>query len=72
MSQTTIQTFPQLIDWLHENDVTPDQIHEIVRATIGVFFVTTGSKEDLLKHLVNFWSTYSHLQEVPLFIKPTI
>lgn len=66
--QTTIQTFPQLIDWLHENDVTPEQVQEIVHATIGAYFTAPGTKDELLQHLVKFWGEYGHRQETPIFI----
>lgn len=67
--EQTIQTFAELVDFIHDNDLSTEDINTIVHETIGAYFTTTGSKEDLLQHLVQFWGAYGHKTEIPLFIK---
>lgn len=68
MKQQTLTTFAELVEFIHDNELSTEDINTIVHETIGAYFTANGTKEQLLHHLVQFWGAYGHLQEVPLFI----
>lgn len=66
---TTINNFDDMIQFIREHDLTPDQTHELVRTCINSYLVTDyKSKDELITALTDFWSKWKDVDERPLFI----
>lgn len=67
--EVTINTFPELVDFIQETNITPEQTEQIVQATIGAYYTDTAPKDELLTALIQWWERYEALQEKPIFIQ---
>ena len=65
----TINNFDDMIQFIKEHDLTPDQTHELVKTCINSYIVTDyKSKDELITALTDFWSKWKDTVERPLFI----
>ena len=67
--QTTISTFNELVEFIHDHDLNHIQVQKIVSETIGAYFTHSGTKLELLDTLLEWWQRHQDKQEKPIFIK---
>ena len=67
--QTTLTTFAEVVEFIHDHDLNHVQVQTIVRETIGAYFTHEGTKLELLDTLVQWWERHQDKQETPIFIQ---
>ncbi len=68
MEQSQINTFDELIDFLRANDLTPEQVNEIIRLSLKCFYLDNLTKDEMIDGLIIHWDKYGHQADRSPFI----
>jgi len=66
--EVQINTFDELIDFLRANDLTPEQVNEIIRLSLKCFYLDNLTKDEMIDGLIIHWDKYGHQSHRPPFI----
>lgn len=63
-----ISNIQELKDFILDNDLSKNDIHEIVRTTLKVWISKEYNKTDLVNMIEDFYYKYPNLKDRPLFL----
>lgn len=64
-----INTFEDMIQFIRENNLSKQQIEQLVRVcTKSIFIDVPDNKEDTIQILVSYWNKWKDAKEQPIFI----
>jgi uncharacterized protein (UPF0128 family) len=63
-----IANINELKDFILNNDLSKNDIHELIKATLNVWLNEEYDKTDLVNIIEAFYNKYPNVQERPLFL----
>jgi len=68
MESIQLNTFEELIEFLRGNDLTPEQVNEIIQLQFKAFYFQSLTKDEMIDGLIDWWAKWKHTNERPPFI----
>ena len=68
MESTQLNTFEELIEFLKANDLTPDEVNEIIQLQFKAFYIQELTKDEMIEGLIDWWNKWKHTKERPPFL----
>lgn len=66
--QIEINNIDDLTDFILQTKLSSKEVNEIIRNALQVIVINEHSKEELAALVIDFYNSYSRLQERPLFL----
>ena len=68
MESIQLNTFEELIEFLKANDLTPEQVDEIIQSQFKAFYFQKLTKDEIIEGLIDWWAKWKDANERPPFI----
>ena len=68
MESIQLNTFDELIEFLKANDLTPEQVDEIIQSQFKAFYFQKLTKDEIIEGLIDWWAKWKDANERPPFI----